>query len=369
MQLLDSKRTTSQTLWWFLLIFVSFAFGGVLLKLTIPAALLLGPLLAGLVIVACGGQIKVAPRAFELSQGVIACMIAGMIPRLGTGSGNNYGWMLFALGAGGVIVASGALGWLMTRLQILPGSTAMWGVSPGAATAMTLMAEASGADPELVAFMQYLRVVLVAAISSIVLKFLGGGAHAGTIVHQSWLAPIAWKSFAETMALAIIGPLLARRMQISAGALMGPLIAGILLSHAGLMTIETPRWLLVAAYAVFGWRIGLRFTKKLLLHVAKLLPRVVACTMALIVVCMLLAFLLVRIFHIDPLTAYLATSPGGADAIAIIASASNVDLHLVMTMQMLRVVATLVLGRTLARLVTQNAQGGQSAAPAPSTKL
>jgi uncharacterized protein len=367
MQLLDAKRGTSRVSWWFFLVALSLAFGGILVKLAIPAALLLGPLLAGLVIVTCGGQIKVAPRAFELSQGVIGCMIAGMIPRLGAVSGGSNGWMLFSLGVGGVIVVSGALGWLMTRLQILPGTTAMWGVSPGAATMMTLMAEASGADPELVAFMQYLRVVLVATISSIILKFWAG-AHTGPSAHDLWLAPIAWKPFAETMALAIGGPLLARRMQISAGALMVPLIGGILLAHAGLMTIETPRWLLGIAYAIFGWRIGLRFTRKLLLHVAKLLPRVVACTLALIVACMILAFLLVRIFHVDPLTAYLATSPGGADAIAIIASASNVDLHLVMTMQMLRVVATLVLGRALARLVTSNAQGGHSVIPEPSHK-
>jgi hypothetical protein len=368
MQLLDEESSRSKVPWWLLLIALSFAFGGILVKLAIPAALLLGPLLAGLVIVAAGGQIKVAPRAFELSQGVIGCMIAGMIPRLGAVSGGNNGWILFALGVGGVIIASGALGWLMTKLQILPGTTAMWGVSPGAATMMTLMAEASGADPELVAFMQYLRVVLVATISSIILTFWMGG-HAGPLAHVSWLAPIAWKPFAETMALAIGGPLLARRMQISAGALMVPLIAGIFLSHGGLVTLEIPRWVLAIAYAVFGWRIGLRFTRELLLHVTRLLPRVVACTMALIVACMFLAFLLVRLFHIDPLTAYLATSPGGADAIAIIASASNVDLHLVMTMQMLRVVATLVLGRALARLVIQNPRGGESTVPAPNSEL
>ena len=43
---------------------------------------------------------------------------------------------------------------------MLPGTTAVWGSSPGAATAMVLMAEAFGADARLVAFMQYLRVDL-----------------------------------------------------------------------------------------------------------------------------------------------------------------------------------------------------------------
>ena len=61
-----------------------------------------------------------------------------------------------------VIAATGALGWLLTRWQVLPGTTAVWGSSPGAATAMMLMAAAYGADIRLVAFLEYLRVLLVA---------------------------------------------------------------------------------------------------------------------------------------------------------------------------------------------------------------
>ena len=38
---------------------------------------------------------------------------------------------------------------------MLPGTTALWGTSPGAASVMTIMAESYGADMRLVAFMQY----------------------------------------------------------------------------------------------------------------------------------------------------------------------------------------------------------------------
>ena len=61
---------------------------------------------------------------------------------------------------------------------------------------------------------------------------------------------------------------------------------------------------------------------------------------------------------IDPLTAYLATSPGGADSIAIIALSSNVDMRFVMAMQTTRLVVVLLMAPGLSRFVAIQA-GGQ----------
>jgi uncharacterized protein len=74
------------------------------------------------------------------------------------------------------IIASAGGGWVMSRFRIIPGTTAVWGMLPGGATVMMLMAEAYGADSRLVAFMQYLRVVMVAAAASVVsLMFVPSG--------------------------------------------------------------------------------------------------------------------------------------------------------------------------------------------------
>ena len=124
------------------------------------------------------------------------------------------------------------------------------------------------------------------------------------------------------------------------------------------MTIELPHWLLAIAYALVGWQIGLRFTWPLFVHAAKALPRIIACTLALIALCGGLAALLVVTAGIDPLTAYLATSPGGADTVAIIAASSNVDAPFVMTMQIVRSVAILILGPAMARLIAGQVDAG-----------
>jgi membrane AbrB-like protein len=102
-----------------------------------------------------------------------------------------------------------------------------------------------------------------------------------------------------------------------------------------------------------GWSIGLGFTREILMHASRALPQVLLANLFLIGACAGLAFALVRVAGIDPLTAYLATSPGGMDSVAIIGAASKVDLSFVMALQTLRLVIVLIVGPPLARFIAQ----------------
>ena len=106
-----------------------------------------------------------------IAQAVIGCMIARSIPPQHNRRDYARDWPLYIAVVIAVIAASSALGWLLPRWRVLPGTTAVWGSSPGAATAMMLMAAAYGADIRLVAFMQYVRVLLVAFAATIVARF------------------------------------------------------------------------------------------------------------------------------------------------------------------------------------------------------
>ena len=64
-----------------------------------------------------------------------------------------------------------------------------------------------------------------------------------------------------------------------------------------------------------------------------------AATGLLIALCAALAWGLSAFFGVAPLSAYLATSPGGLDTIAVISSAGGTDMGLVMAMQTLRLFA------------------------------
>jgi uncharacterized protein len=74
---------------------------------------------------------------------------------------------------------------------------------------------------------------------------------------------------------------------------------------------------------------------------------------------------LVEAFGIDPLTAYLATSPGGADSVAIIAASSRVDLSFVMALQTIRFVFLLLAGPAISRYVAGRVEPLPAAAARP----
>ncbi len=135
----------------------------------LPAALLLGAIAGAILVASFEGRVHIPPRSFILAQGVIGCLIAKAIGAASMGTMLKQ-WPIFLIGIGTVMAFAAVLGVLLARWKVLPGTTAIWGSSPGAATAMVLMAEAFGADIRLVAVMQYLRVAFVGLIASIVAR-------------------------------------------------------------------------------------------------------------------------------------------------------------------------------------------------------
>jgi membrane AbrB-like protein len=343
---------------WVLLLVLSVAGVAALEAVEIPAALLLGPMAAAILVAALDGRVHVPIRLFQLAQGVVGCLIARALPISVLGE-MRHDWFLFVATILSVIAVSVLLGWLLARWQVLPGTAAIWGSSPGGATAMSLMAEAYGADVRLVAFMLYLRVMLVAVVASLVSRLWALGAGGGPAM--DWWPAVAWLPLAETIAVVAIGVLLGRLFRMPAGSLLVPLALALALSNSGFIIIELPPWLLAVSYALVGWSIGLRFTRSVLVHAVRALPRIAASILTLIAVCGGLAGLLVLFAGVEPLTAYLATSPGGADSVAIIAASTHVDLPFVMAMQACRVLIVMIIGPTLMRFIAGRAAAAQSA--------
>jgi hypothetical protein len=102
-----------------------------------------------------------------------------------------------------------------------------------------------------------------------------------------------------------------------------------------------------------GWGIGLQFTRSGLAHAARSFPLILASVAVLIVFCGAVALILHCIVGTELLTAYLATSPGGLDAAAVIAASTNVDMPFVMGLQTVRLIVVLLLGPALARFVAR----------------
>lgn len=94
---------------WGLLIGISAIVAAVLTWLGVPAALLLGSMVAGMAVAFRGASVRIPLPAFAVSQGLLGCMIATSLSSLFSRPlvGN---WPLIAVGVLAVIGASGVLG-------------------------------------------------------------------------------------------------------------------------------------------------------------------------------------------------------------------------------------------------------------------
>ena len=319
----------------------------------LPAALLLGPMISAIVFGVNELHLPVPGWLYVAAQGVIGTMVAGSITPTIVRSFRHDG-LLFCLVMAATLLAAALIGWLISRTGLIPGATAVYGTSPGAASAMVLLGEAEGADARLVAFMQYSRVLLVALAAAFVARFWAsrGGAHASG---AQWLATVPWGTLTITVLLALFAQQAARMLRLRAWAVLGPVLLLSVLHAMGLLAIDLPRWLLAAAFALIGWRIGLEFRRDTLFYAAHALPVITAAALSLMGICGLLAWCLTRLVHVDALTAYLATSPGGLDSVAIIAASSpHVDLPFVLALQSVRLLLVISLAPLLTRLVVRH---------------
>ena len=317
----------------------------------LPAAFLIGPLVAAIVVRLAGAALTVARPAMFAAQAVVGAMIgAALTPSIVTTFRADWPILLAVVGA--TIAFANLTGWLLSRFGVVPGTTGVWGSSPGAANAMVILSEAHGGDIRLVAFMQYLRVLFVASTASIVAR-LWLGVDATTSAHVLF-PPLEAPRLGVTVAAIAVAGFVGLRARLPNGVMMGPLLAMAVLGGTGVFTPLLPPWLLIAAYAGLGWTIGLRFTRAAIGHAARALPWIVLSILALMGFSAGLAMLLVAEVGVDPLTAFLATSPGGLDTIAVIAASTPVDVSFVLALQVVRFFVLVFAGPSLSRLVARH---------------
>lgn len=326
--------------------------------LHVPAALMLGPMLSAIAVAIYRPGAALPRGATMVAQALLGCLIAhavpphllvGLAPLWPILIGMNLALMLGILG----------IGILATRIQWLPGTAGIWGMSPGGAAVMVMLADAYGSDKRLVAVMQYLR-LLCAALGVIAVGTMLGTPHAGGsgltlpgAPDTPWLGAVHRDAALATLGLAAAGIAAAAVLKRATLVFFVPVFAGIALQAAGGVAIEVPPLASAAAFTVIGWHIGLSFTRASLMHSARLIPRILAGIAAILALCGLLSLLLAWLARVDLLTAYLALNPGGADAVMIMAASIAVDLPLIMAMQISRTVMVIALAPMLARLAAR----------------
>lgn len=328
---------------WLLLICVTaIAVLGFLL-VHLAAGFMLGAMIAGIILAIKGYSIKIKRPFFAASQATLACLATANIS-LSVISDIIAHAPLILFSVISVIIFSFLTGAFIAWMGLMPGTTALWGSSPGGASTMVLLCESFGADSRLAAFMLYFRVILVALATSLVSWWVTASTH-----HAFITPPITEGNIPATLLLILICSLIGMKIRFPAAPLLLTMFCGALIQIMGIFHIETPLWVRIPAFLIIGWSIGLRFTLPILRHALKTLPAVMFSSLLLIIICALLALPVAHYTHIDLLSAYLATSPGGLDTIIIISANIPVALPFIISLQTSRMIAVLILGPLIAR--------------------
>ncbi|MEW6637745.1 MAG: AbrB family transcriptional regulator [Actinomycetota bacterium] len=323
----------------------------------VPAGWLVGPMFVAVVAALAWPKHPTVPSwGRQASLAVVGGVLAAsfrpsVVPLIANA------WLPVVLVVAGTLLLSLGSGVLLSRLARLDGRTAVLGALPGAASGMLAMSDPLGADPRHVALMQYTRVVVV-VFSAAVVSRLWLGPEASSAAQKGLQPPVPaaemvfeniWTVYALTVLVAAVGAWAGTRLRLPAGGLMGPLLLGVSLEELRVLHLAWPPGVPQAAYLVLGLYVGLLFDRTSVRQAAQLVPLVLAFSVGLVICCAGLGWMLAALTPVDGLTAYLATTPGGIDSVAIMALGSGADAPLVLAIQTLRLLAVVMAGAFLDR--------------------
>jgi len=323
----------------------------------LPAGWLVGPMLVALALALVWEKHPSVPRWGRIASlavvgGVLASAFQpSVLPLI------SRHWLPVSLVVCGTLFLSLGAGLLLSSLVRIDRKTAALGALPGAASGMLAMSDPLGADARLVALMQYTRVVVVVVTATLVGRLMTGAAPQpasgqglqATPEGVDLLVQGTVQTYAVTVLVAVLGAWAGTRLRLPAGALLGPLILGVALAELGVVHLAWPPGVPQAAYLVLGLWVGLLFDGASVKRAGRLFPFVLASAVGLVLACAALGWAFAALTNIDGMTAYLATTPGGIESVAIVALGTGADAPLVLAVQMLRLLAVVFAGSLLGR--------------------
>ncbi|WPG41191.1 AbrB family transcriptional regulator [Variovorax sp. EBFNA2] len=324
--------------------------------LHVPGAVLLGPMLVAIGFALSGAGLELKPGIFLPVQAVLGCMVASVVSRDLLQLIADH-WVVVLTVNVLSVAAAGVVAVVFTRRGWLPGQSAIWGLSPGAASTMMMLGEQQGADPRVIALMQHLRIVFVTLTAVAVAGLVGasGGPAASPVPATVFLAgAVSADVVAVLGALIAAGVAVAMATRWRQAAFWLPLVVGSGLHLAHLSTVEIPVMVAAVAFAFGGCYAGLRFNRKVLLDCLHLMPAMLLGILLMTGSCIALMWPILRSFEgIDALTAFLAIMPGGIDAAVAVAHGMHASVPVILAVQVMRLIVVTILAPQMARLVSR----------------
>ena len=330
---------------------LTFLAGTLLERAGLESPFLFGALLVGLVVALVRPRSRGAvPRpAFIAAQAALGVMLGTFLESSSLSSLADD-WLPVAAVSIGTLALSIGAGLVLTRTTEVDGPTGTLGMVAGGASGIVAMADELGADARLVAFMQYLRVLIVVLSIPLTVALAFPGAGSGPAPDEGPLLAGA-VDWLLTAAVAVAGAWAGRLTRLPAATLLGPLLL------AGAVALVWPDALAVpplareVAFALIGLEVGLRFTAETVRAMGRLMLPVVLAIVALMAGSFVFALGLTAATSASLLESYLATTPGGLYAVLVVTVGADADTTFVVAVQTLRLLSLVILAPFVVRWV------------------
>ena len=235
-------------------------------------------------------------------------------------------------------------GYLVARASNVNLVTSMFGSVPGGLTQMvTLAEEVKGVDITIVTFMQTVRLMgVIFIVPFLAVHGIGGGE-----VNEQVISPMstpfalnlpdapayAWFLY---IAAALGGAYIAHRINFPSSFLLGPLFAVALLVVIGVPSLPLPNLLVTVGQLLIAAHLGLSIKPGSLKN-AKLTSLTALSSVLLVLFSLLLGWLLSQLSHMQTITGFLSTAPGGMAEIGVTATMVGADLSMVSGYHLFRI--------------------------------
>ncbi|MFI5778042.1 AbrB family transcriptional regulator [Nocardia sp. NPDC051570] len=340
--------TRGQAFVWVLLSAAVIVVADILRRVGFPAPEMIVSLVVGAGLALSGRLPAALPRSVNTAvQGMLGVLMGSYLEMTLL---HSTGWalvpvLLVTVATLGISVLVAIVFARVTKMDI---ATATLGMMAGGSAAVVACADELGADPRRVAFMQYLRVAFVALSAPVIAAALGegdgsGAGMVGRVTNPDlpgWMIvgrgdQVAGLSIA--IMLCVIGIRVGRRLRLPNAALLGPMLLAMALAASGVSHGYAPTHLFKHLLFVFiGFEVGTRFTRAVVVEMARLLPAMFVAVVALSGLVAAVALSLALFLDLRPTDLYLATTPGGINAVLATAETMNVNTPLITCVQSIR---------------------------------
>ncbi|MGF1665505.1 MAG: AbrB family transcriptional regulator [Acidimicrobiia bacterium] len=154
----------------------------------------------------------------------------------------------------------------------------------------------------------------------------------------------------RTLLAAVVVGFVFDRLGVPAGALIGAMLGVAAVNLVGATTVGPGRPLLFVAFVILGWELGSQVTRSTLEQVRGAAVPIGFVVIGLLVAAGLLAVVLHRA-GLDPVTAFLASSPGGISQMAALSTELGGNAVVVSVVHLIRVLAVVLTAPIVARLL------------------